>query len=81
MPLTPYERTLRARYAASTRWANITDRRAALEPARKGLAASFYRGTEHLPADVADRIATSRRKAHYAKMHLASLRARQRDAS
>ena len=64
--LTPEQRRMQAQVAALTRWANTADRSAATRAARDALAAKF---DDSPNPDAA-------RAAHYARMALASSRAR-----
>jgi hypothetical protein len=78
------ERTLRARLAAHTQWAKEPDRTARTAPGRKAAAARFEKKARELHPDGDDaliaRAAESLRKAHYARMGLASATARRRGA-
>lgn len=82
--MTPEQRRMRATIAAHTRWANTTDRAAAMEPARRGLADKFEREADPngvlSPTERAKR-ADSLRKAFYARMSLKSSTARARRRS
>lgn len=64
--LTAEQRSLQARLAAQTRWANTNDRTAATRPAREALAAKWD--------DAADPALA--RKAHMTRLALLSSRAR-----
>lgn len=66
--LTPEQRSMQARLAAQTRWANATptERTAATRPAREALAAKWDEAPD--PA--------SARRAHMTRLALASSRAR-----
>jgi hypothetical protein len=70
-------RTLRARIAASERWAHEPDRAAATAPARAGLIAKFERQVDPdgllSPGERTERTESARR-AHYARMALARRR-------
>lgn len=79
MPMSQAERVLRARCAAHARWAKEDDRKAATAGAREGFLARFLREVD--PEGVLDpaerlRRAESARKAHMARLALASARAR-----
>jgi len=79
-PLTPRERTLRARLAAHSRWAQ-DDPREGTSKARKTFYDSFLTKVDPdgvLPEAERQRRAESARKAHYTKMALASARSRRR---
>lgn len=75
------ERRLRAQIAAHEGWAHTPDRAARTLPARLALQEKFWReadpNNELLPAERAKR-AENLRKAHYARMALKSVQARQR---
>lgn len=79
MPLSPEQRTLRARIAAHTRWAN-EDPVAATERARANGPGSDDYWLAQQPADLpeAERIrrAKSAKSAHFARLALASSKAR-----
>jgi hypothetical protein len=81
----PIERTLRARLAAHSQWAKETDRTARTAAGRKAAAARFEKQARELHPDGDDaliaRTAESLRRAHYARMGLASAAARRRGAS
>lgn len=80
--LTPSERTIRARLAATTRWAN-EDRGAASERQRRTLAQRFEDQVDpdrELNETERARRAKSAMQAHMARMTLASVRARKRSA-
>lgn len=64
--LTPEQRSTQARLAALTRWANTTDRTAATQAARDGLAAKWDEAPNPEAA----------KRAHMTRMALASSRAR-----
>lgn len=64
--LTPEQRSMRARLAAQTRWANTTDRSAATQAARDALAAKWEAAPDPAAA----------RAAHMTRMTLAASRAR-----
>lgn len=82
-PLTPAERRLRAQVAVNTSWANTTDPAARTEPARRAFDKRFEDQVdpEHklLPAERRRR-AASAKKAHFARLALASAKARRRKA-
>lgn len=77
-PLTPAERTLRARLAAHTRWANA-DPVAGTQAARDAFRASFELKVDPdgiLEPGERARRAEQARKAHYAKLSLAAAKAK-----
>lgn len=79
MPLTPQERALRARIAAHTSWANTKDPSARTAPGRKAAQDRFLRladpdGTLE-PAE-RERRAEHLRRAFYARLSLAGVKAR-----
>jgi hypothetical protein len=77
--LTPAERRLRAQLAAHESWAQTPDRTARTSNARAALEAKFERQVDPegiLPPDERARRAESARKAHYARLALASAKAR-----
>lgn len=81
--LTPAERTLRAKIAVETSWANTADRSARTKPARDALAAKFEAEVDPdgiLDPDERARRAEHARRAHFHRMALASARARRRRA-
>lgn len=72
-------RRLAGRIGAHTRWANEPDRKAALEPARRGFMARFEREVD--PDNVLEPAERARRadhamKAHMSKMALSSAKRR-----
>jgi hypothetical protein len=77
--LTPRQRSLRARLAAHTSWANTSDRTARTEAARQAAMDKFERQVDPdgtlPPAERAKR-AESARKAHFTRMALLSAQAR-----
>ena len=80
-PYTPADRALRARLAAHTRWARTPDRTAATAVARAAFLDRFDRQVD--PDDTLDpetraRLAANARSAHFARLALASARARRR---
>lgn len=80
--LTPSERTMRARLAAHTSWANTEDRAARTDAARRAFLDSFERqvdpdGTMD-PAERARR-AEHARKAHFQRLSLKAAQARRRN--
>lgn len=79
MALTPEQRSMRARIAAHTRWANETDRSAATAPARAALVERFAREVDPDgqldPAERATRAAHAL-QAYMLRLSLASSRAR-----
>jgi hypothetical protein len=80
VPLTPEQRTLRARLAAHARWSREDPTTNALR-GQRGLIARFEREVDPdgtlLPVERARR-AESARKAHFTRLQLASSRARSR---
>jgi len=77
--LTPEQRSARSKLASDARWAGTADRTASTAPARAGQEAKLRR--EHLeklrakgiepdtlPPDVLEKMFTSYRKAHYARL-------------
>jgi hypothetical protein len=66
--LTPEQRSTQARLAALSRWANTTDRTAATQAARDGLAAKWETAADPEAA----------KRAHMTRLALASSRARSR---
>jgi hypothetical protein len=77
--MTPEQRALRARIAAHSRWAT-QDRREGTAAARAAFADRFEREVDPdgtLPRDERLRRAESARKAYFARLALASSRARQ----
>lgn len=77
--LTPAQRSLRARLAAHTSWANTTDRTARTEAARRAAMDRFEREVDPdgvLPAQERAKRAESARKAYFAKLALRSSQAR-----
>lgn len=78
MTLTPEERTLRARLAAQTRWANEDPQPTALR-AQAGLRARFLREVDPdsvLPEAERQRRAESLRRAYYTRLSFEAVRAR-----
>jgi hypothetical protein len=78
-PLTPQQRTLRARLAAHRSWAKTSDRRARTENASKAFLERFEREVDPdgiLSADIRAQMADSARKAFYTKLAFKSTRAR-----
>lgn len=78
-PLTPEQRTLRARLAAHRSWANTSDRRARTEKASKAFLERFEREVDPdgtLPPEVRHQRAESARKAYFAALAYRSARAR-----
>jgi hypothetical protein len=68
---TSSERTTIGRIAANTRWGNTLDRSAATAPARSALEQKFLDQADGDPVRAA-----SVRKAYYARLNLASVKAR-----
>lgn len=80
---TPAERSLMARIASNTSWANTADRSARTAPARRAFLDRFERQVDPdgtLPPAERARRAESARKAHFQRMARASARARRRRA-
>lgn len=78
-PLTPEQRSLRARAAAHRSWARTPDRRARTEAASKAFLARFEDQVDPdrtLPADIRQKMAESARKAYYTDLAYKSARAR-----
>lgn len=84
MPLTPAQRRLRAQVAVNAQLSRVTDQAARTAPARAGLMAKFEREARELHPDgspeVIARAAEHLRKAHMARLSLASSKARRRKA-
>jgi hypothetical protein len=79
LSLTPEQRRLRASVAAHVQWASEPDRSARTKAARDGLLAKYEREVDpdgKLPPEERRRRAEHLRKAHMARMALASSRAR-----
>lgn len=80
-PLTPSERSLRARIAVHTSWANTEDRSARTAPGRRAAMARFERKVDPdgtlSPAERARR-ADQAMRAHMARLALKSAMARRR---
>lgn len=75
------EVSLRARIASYTRWAGTGDRAAATAPARAAFESRFERLIDpegKLPANERALRAEAARKAHFARLALASVKARRR---
>lgn len=80
-PLTPEQRTLRARLAAHESWAATPDRSARTRAARDAFIAKFEDQVDPdrtLPPAERRRRAESARKAHYTRLAFKSARARAR---
>jgi hypothetical protein len=78
-PLTPAQRTLRAKAAADASWANTTDRSARTEPARRAALARFEQQVDpnrELPEDERLRRAASARRSYFRFLALRSARKR-----
>jgi hypothetical protein len=71
--VSPADRRLAGQIAAHTKWANTTDRTAATAAARAALEQKFLN-----EADGDPKRAASVRKAHFARMSLASAKARRK---
>jgi hypothetical protein len=79
--LTPAQRSLRAKLAAHTSWANTSDRAARTAAARKAANERFARQVDPdgtLPPHERAERAENARKAHFTALALRSTRARQR---
>lgn len=79
--LTPAQRTLHARLAAHTSWANTTDPLARTAPARAASNARFEREVDPdgvLPPDERARRADHARKAYFTRLALKSAQSRRR---
>jgi hypothetical protein len=74
--LTPAERRLRSQISSHTKWEQCEDPTAATAPARNAFDKRFYEGLEGLPEAERERRAGHRRKAYFAKLALASSKAR-----
>jgi len=73
--------SLRGKVAAHSRWARTPDRSGATAPARRGFDARFERDVDpegKLPREVRARLVESARKAYFAKLALASAKARRK---
>ena len=80
-PLTPAQRTLRAKAAADASWANTPDRSARTEPARQAALARFEQQVDpnrELPEDERLRRAASARRPYFRFLALRSARKRGR---
>lgn len=78
-PLTPAQRTLRAKAAADASWANTGDRSARTEPARRAALARFERQVDpegELPEEERIRRAESARRSYFRSLALRSSRKR-----
>lgn len=81
---TPAERSLRARIAAATRWAQEPDRRAATQPARDAMLRRFEDEVDpdrRLSEPERARRVESARKAYYSRLSLAAAQARRAKAA
>ncbi len=79
MPLTPEQRTQRARLAAHTKWAHTHDRTEATRPAREAFNQRFLDDVDpdrELSEQDRQRRAGNARKAYYARLSLKSAQAR-----
>lgn len=78
--LTPEQRTLRARLAVQTSWANTLDPTSRTAKARAAADTRFERQARELHPDATDeqiaRVAKHLRSAHFSRMALASAKAR-----
>jgi hypothetical protein len=74
---TPAERSLSASIAHG-KWEQCEDPTAATKPARSKFDERFYEGLEGLPDAERERRAGHRRKAYFARLALASAKARRR---
>lgn len=75
----PVERQITARIGAHARWANTTDRKGALAPARRGMDARFEREVD--PDGVMDletrkKLARNAKSRYYAQLQLKAAKAR-----
>ncbi|MFH9823075.1 hypothetical protein [Streptomyces bobili] len=81
----PQDRTLRARLAVHTSWANTLDPQSRTAKARAAAAGRFEKKAREMHPDGTDeqiaRAAEHLRKAHYAAMALASAKARRAKAA
>lgn len=79
MSMTPEQRSMRSRLGAHAKWAQTEDRTAATEKLRRGFIEKLEREVDPDgsmdPAKRA-RLVENKRKEHYARMSLASSRAR-----
>jgi hypothetical protein len=78
-PLTPEQRSLRARIAAHEKWAQTSDPTAATDAARRAFADRFTREVDpnnELPPAERERRAAHARKAYYTRLAFASAKAR-----
>lgn len=84
-PMDPADRTLRARLAAHSQWAKEKDPTARTAKARKAAASKFEKAARELHPDGDDdliaRTAEHLRKAHFARMGMASAAARRKGAA
>ena len=83
MSMTPEERTLRARIAVNTSWANTHDPAKRTEPARSAFDARFLNQVDPdrvLPEDERERRAASAKKAYMASLALKSVAGRRKAA-
>lgn len=83
-PLNPEQRSLRARIAVQTSWANTLDPTSRTAKARAAADGRFEREARELHPDATDeqitRVAEHLRKAHFSRMALASAKARRSKA-
>lgn len=78
----PSARKLRAQLAAHTLHSRVADPTAHTAPARAAFEARFYEGIDPtLPAKIRERQAGHKRKAYFAALALAGVKARQAKAS
>jgi hypothetical protein len=80
-PLTPAQRTLRAKAAADASWANTSDRSARTEAARRAALARFERQVDpngELPEDERQQRAASARRSYFRLLALRSATVRGR---
>lgn len=78
-PLTPEQRSLRAKAAADASWANTSDPAARTEPARQAALARFEQQVDpkgELPEDERKRRAESARRSYFRFLALRSARKR-----
>ena len=78
MPVSSAVRSLKARAAAHTSWANTEDPSARTAPGRKAFLDRFEREFAHLPEAERVRRAAHARKAYFSKLAAKSAQARKR---
>ncbi len=83
--MTPAEKSLIGRIAVQTSWANTTDRTARTEPGRVGFIAKCERQAREMHPDASEaeivKAGAALYAAHFARMSLASARARAKKTS